>query len=182
MSKRKNDAFSEVIVGFFMTAVFALLVYFTIVISGVELLQGKSRVHVVAHFGDVATVCEQLERMTRADAGSFDLVDFAHASFAEKAHDFVITEFHFLADGVLLRLIQSPMRVAAFHTAVRIIDNRIKHASLDLVLIIANHVLIVKLVKFRAFSPFLPNLNQTVRRPFYIKIMQRQKFHPRLRI
>ena len=48
MSRRKrNDVFSEAIVGLFMIAVLALLVYFTIVISGVDVLKGRQKV--VAH-------------------------------------------------------------------------------------------------------------------------------------
>ena len=57
--KKNSDLFSELIVGVFMVAVLVLLAYFTIVISGVELLQGKSRVHVVAHFGDVGGLKER---------------------------------------------------------------------------------------------------------------------------
>lgn len=54
MSLRNNkEVFSEVIVGVFMTAVLGLLVYFTIVISGVELLNGKSKVPVTVRFDDV---------------------------------------------------------------------------------------------------------------------------------
>jgi len=39
---RKNQVFNEVVVGFFVLAVFALLVFFTIVISGVDLLKGRA--------------------------------------------------------------------------------------------------------------------------------------------
>ena len=42
--RRKNDIFSEAIVGLFMLAVLALLVYFTIVISGVDVLKGRQKV------------------------------------------------------------------------------------------------------------------------------------------
>ena len=44
MSRRKADVFSEVVVGAFMLAVLALLVYFTIIISGVDVLQGRRKV------------------------------------------------------------------------------------------------------------------------------------------
>lgn len=53
MSKRKNDAFSEAIVGLFMLAVLALLVYFTIIISGVDVLQGRTKVVATVTFTDV---------------------------------------------------------------------------------------------------------------------------------
>ena len=53
MSKKRNDIFAETIVGIFMAAVLALLVYFTIVISGVDLLVGRTKVPVKVEFTDV---------------------------------------------------------------------------------------------------------------------------------
>ena len=53
MSGKRKDAFSEVIVGVFMLAVLALLVYFTIIISGVDWLSGRSKVQVSIVFDDV---------------------------------------------------------------------------------------------------------------------------------
>lgn len=54
MSLRNNkEVFSEVIVGVFMTAVLGLLIYFTIIISGVEVFGGKSKVPVKVFFHDV---------------------------------------------------------------------------------------------------------------------------------
>ena len=44
MSRKRSDAFSEAIVGLFMIAVLGLLVYFTIVISGVDVLKGRQKV------------------------------------------------------------------------------------------------------------------------------------------
>lgn len=41
MSKRGNDLFSEAVVGIFMLAVLSLLAYFTIVISGVDVIKGR---------------------------------------------------------------------------------------------------------------------------------------------
>ncbi len=52
MSKKK-DAFSEAIVGLFMLAVLSLLVYFTIIISGVDVLQGRQKVVASIVFSDV---------------------------------------------------------------------------------------------------------------------------------
>ncbi|MBQ6457172.1 MAG: MCE family protein [Kiritimatiellae bacterium] len=52
MSKKK-DAFSEAIVGLFMLAVLSLLVYFTIIISGVDILQGRQKVVASIVFTDV---------------------------------------------------------------------------------------------------------------------------------
>ena len=53
MSRKRNDGFSEAIVGLFMIAVLALLVYFTIVISGVDVLQGREKVTVDVSFTTV---------------------------------------------------------------------------------------------------------------------------------
>jgi len=43
MSSRSKEIFSETVVGFFMAGVLALLVFFTIVISGVDILSGRQR-------------------------------------------------------------------------------------------------------------------------------------------
>lgn len=53
MSSRKKDPFSEAIVGIFMLAVLGLLVYFTIIISGVDVLQGRRKVVTKVEFTDV---------------------------------------------------------------------------------------------------------------------------------
>ncbi len=54
MSLKKNsEVFSEIIVGVFMVAVLALLVYFTIIISGVDFFNGKNRLPVTVYFQDV---------------------------------------------------------------------------------------------------------------------------------
>lgn len=53
MSAKRRDSFSEVVVGAFMLAVLALLVYFTIVISGVDVLHGREKVDAVVAFSDV---------------------------------------------------------------------------------------------------------------------------------
>ena len=53
MSSRRTDVFSEAIVGLFMLAVLALLVYFTIVISGVDVFQGRRKVDATVTFSDV---------------------------------------------------------------------------------------------------------------------------------
>jgi phospholipid/cholesterol/gamma-HCH transport system substrate-binding protein len=57
--KANNEVFSEVIVGLFMTAVLGLLIYFTIIISGVEVLGGKSKVPVSVLFHDVGGLKER---------------------------------------------------------------------------------------------------------------------------
>jgi phospholipid/cholesterol/gamma-HCH transport system substrate-binding protein len=53
MSRKKGDAFSEAVVGLFMVSVLALLGYFTIVISGVDVLSGRGRVPVRVAFEQV---------------------------------------------------------------------------------------------------------------------------------
>ena len=53
MSGRRKDSFSEAIVGIFMLAVLSLLVYFTIIISGVDVLQGDRKVDATVVFSDV---------------------------------------------------------------------------------------------------------------------------------
>jgi len=42
-NRRGTDAFSQMLVGIFMSAVIALLVYFTVVISGVDVLMGREK-------------------------------------------------------------------------------------------------------------------------------------------
>ncbi len=53
MSKMKKDVFSEAIVGLFMVVVLALLAYFTIVISGVDVLSGRKKVPMHVTFTDI---------------------------------------------------------------------------------------------------------------------------------
>jgi phospholipid/cholesterol/gamma-HCH transport system substrate-binding protein len=51
--KKNSEFFSEMIVGVFMVAVLGLLAYFTIIISGIEIFNGKSRAPVTVLFSDV---------------------------------------------------------------------------------------------------------------------------------
>ena len=53
MSRRKSHAFSDFITGVFMLTVLALLAYFTIVISGVDIIRGKERVKATVLFTQV---------------------------------------------------------------------------------------------------------------------------------
>ncbi len=57
--KKNNDVFSEVVVGLFMVAVLALLVYFTVVISGVDMMTGRSKVVARIAFTDVGGLKER---------------------------------------------------------------------------------------------------------------------------
>ena len=66
MSRRKkNDVFSEAIVGLFMVAVLALLVYFTIIISGVDVLKGRQKVIANITFNGVGGLKEHDNVMYR---------------------------------------------------------------------------------------------------------------------
>ena len=57
--KKQSDVFSEIIVGAFMIGVLALLAYFTIVISGVDILCGKQRVNAKIAFDDIGGLKER---------------------------------------------------------------------------------------------------------------------------
>ncbi len=59
MSRKNKDVFSEFIVGVFMVAVLALLVYFTIVISGVDLFAGREKTTATITFTDVGGLKER---------------------------------------------------------------------------------------------------------------------------
>lgn len=75
MGKNK-DVFSEFIVGLFMVVVLLLLAYFTIVISGVDLLMGRSRVQVKAEFGDVGGLKDRDSVMYRGmKVGTIERID-----------------------------------------------------------------------------------------------------------
>lgn len=53
MSRRGNGTFGEVIVGLFMIAVIAIMAYFTIVISGVDVIRGNNKVNINIVFDQV---------------------------------------------------------------------------------------------------------------------------------
>ena len=57
--KKNSDIFGELVVGVFMVAVLALLAYFTIVISGVDLLVGREKTPVTISFTDVGGLKER---------------------------------------------------------------------------------------------------------------------------
>jgi len=59
MSRKNGDVFSEVVVGIFMVAVIALLGYFTIVISGVDVMFGRTRATATIAFKDVGGLKER---------------------------------------------------------------------------------------------------------------------------
>lgn len=63
--KKKNDTFSHAIVGLFMAALVALLAYFTIVVSGVDLLSGRNHRRVSISFTRVGGLKEHDNVMFR---------------------------------------------------------------------------------------------------------------------
>ena len=65
MSRKNRDVFSEIVVGIFMVAVLALLAYFTIVISGVDLLMGRAKTTGTFVFRDVGGLKERDSVMYR---------------------------------------------------------------------------------------------------------------------
>lgn len=53
MNRKKNDHFAQAVVGLFMIVVIALLGYFTIVISGIDVLAGRNRINAQIVFDEV---------------------------------------------------------------------------------------------------------------------------------
>ena len=81
--KKSNDLFSELIVGLFMVAVISLLAYFTIVISGVDILRGRERVRAVISFSDVAGLKERDNVVYRGmKVGAVDRIELAGENIA----------------------------------------------------------------------------------------------------
>ncbi len=83
MSKKKSDVFSETVVGLFMAAVLALLVYFTIVISGVDILIGNAKVPVRIESSDVGGLKERDSVMYRGmKVGVIEKIDLGGTNVA----------------------------------------------------------------------------------------------------
>ena len=79
--KKKNDVFAETIVGIFMAAVLALLVYFTIVISGVDILVGRTKVPMRIEFTDVGGLKDRDSVMYRGmKVGVIDRIDLSRTN------------------------------------------------------------------------------------------------------
>ena len=78
MSKKRSDVFAETIVGIFMAAVLALLVYFTIVISGVDILIGHTKVPMKVEFTDVGGLKDRDSVMYRGmKVGVIEQIDLS---------------------------------------------------------------------------------------------------------
>ena len=83
--KKSNDIFSEVIVGVFMVAVLSLLAYFTIIISGVDLLLGRAMTSAVVEFPDVGGLKERDSVVYRGmKVGTVDSIALAPKSITVK--------------------------------------------------------------------------------------------------
>lgn len=81
MKRKKSDIFAETIVGVFMAAVLALLAYFTIVISGVDILVGSAKVPVSIEFTDVGGLKDRDSVMYRGmKVGVIDAIDLNGAN------------------------------------------------------------------------------------------------------
>ncbi|MBR1870807.1 MAG: MCE family protein [Kiritimatiellae bacterium] len=76
--KKSGDVFTELTVGVFMLAVIALLAYFTIVISGVDFINGRQKVKMHATFANVGGLKERDNVMYRGmKVGTVDSIDLA---------------------------------------------------------------------------------------------------------
>ena len=76
MSRKKNDGFTEAVVGLFMLGVLALLVYFTIIISGVDVLMGREKVRAAIAFEQVGGLKDHDSVMYRGTkVGTVDRID-----------------------------------------------------------------------------------------------------------
>jgi phospholipid/cholesterol/gamma-HCH transport system substrate-binding protein len=81
MKRKKSDIFAETVVGVFMAAVLALLAYFTIVISGVDILVGRAKVPISIEFTDVGGLKDRDSVMYRGmKVGVIDKIDLNGAN------------------------------------------------------------------------------------------------------
>ena len=95
MSKKRSDIFAETMVGLFMAAVLALLVYFTIVISGVDILAGRAKVPIRIEFSDVGGLKDRDSVMYRGTkVGVIDCIELGKTN---------VTMVALVKDSVVLR-------------------------------------------------------------------------------
>ena len=86
MSRKNGDVFSEVVVGIFMVAVIALLGYFTIVISGVDVMFGRTRATATIAFKDVGGLKERDNVIYRGmKVGSVDKITLGASNILVQA-------------------------------------------------------------------------------------------------
>lgn len=96
MSRKNRDVFSEMVVGVFMVAVLALLAYFTIVISGVDMLMGRAKATATIVFRDVGGLKERDSVMYRGmKVGAVERIELGASNITVRARvdsDVVIRE------------------------------------------------------------------------------------------
>lgn len=93
--KRKNDAFKQAVVGVFMVTILLLLGYFTIVISGVEIMAGHRKVRLTATFEQVGGLKDHDSVMYRGTkVGAVERVTVASSNLVVEAN---------IDEGVVLR-------------------------------------------------------------------------------
>lgn len=113
MSRRQSHAFSDLITGIFMLTVLALLAYFTIVISGVDLVRGKERVKATVAFKQVGglkdhdavmyrgTKVGTVEKITLCDDGLKVLLDIDKSVKIRKGYGITVCALTMLGGNYL---------------------------------------------------------------------------------
>ena len=85
MSRKNKDVFSEMVVGIFMVAVLALLAYFTIVISGVDIVMGRAKTEASFVFTDVGGLKERDSVMYRGmKVGAVERIELGASNIVVK--------------------------------------------------------------------------------------------------
>lgn len=85
--KRKNDTFAQLVVGVFMVTILLLLGYFTIVISGVDVITGRERVKLTAVFDQVGGLKDHDNVMYRGTkVGTVERVDVTPSNLVVTAY------------------------------------------------------------------------------------------------
>lgn len=113
MSRRQSHAFSDLITGIFMLTVLALLAYFTIVISGVDLVRGKERVKATVAFKQVGglkdhdavmyrgTKVGTVEKITLCEDGLKVLLDIDKSVKIRKGYEITVCALTMLGGNYL---------------------------------------------------------------------------------
>lgn len=113
MSRRQSHAFSDLITGIFMLTVLALLAYFTIVISGVDLVRGKERVKATVAFKQVGglkdhdavmyrgTKVGTVEKITLVEDGLKVLLDIDKSVKIRKGYEITVCALTMLGGNYL---------------------------------------------------------------------------------
>ena len=113
MSRRKSHAFSDLITGIFMLTVLALLGYFTIVISGIDIIRGKERVKATVAFTEVGglkdhdavmyrgTKVGTVEKISLCDDGLKVLLDIDKSVKIRKGYNITVCALTMLGGNYL---------------------------------------------------------------------------------